>query len=77
MPDDDLNPAPAPAEPHDLADAGVVLSLLEADQVVAVKQRTRFGRRPLSRRLRILLWALRIYLLLMLVIVAISVCRAL
>jgi hypothetical protein len=54
-----------------------VLSLLEADQVVAAKQQTRFGSRQLSPRLRGLLWGLRVYVLVMLVLVVISVVRAL
>lgn len=55
----------------------VVLSLLEADQVVAAKQQTRFGSRQLSPGLRGLLWGLRVYVLVMLVLVVISVVRAL
>jgi len=54
----------------------VVLSLLETDQVVAAKRRTRFGRRDLSFGLQALLWSLRIYVVVMLVIVLISVLRA-
>jgi hypothetical protein len=54
----------------------VVLSLLEADQVVAAKQQTRFGTRNLSSGLRLLLWGLRVYVIIMLVIVIISVVRA-
>ena len=61
----------------DLKDPHVVLSLLEADQVVAAKQQTRFGRRPLSFRVRLMLWGLRLYVVVMLVIVVISVLRAL
>jgi hypothetical protein len=60
----------------DLKDPRVVLSLLEADQVVAAKQRTRFGQRNLSSGMRILLWGLRIYVVVMLVLVLISVLRA-
>jgi hypothetical protein len=59
-----------------LKDPTVVLSLLEADQVVAAKQQTRFGARDLSLGLRILLWGLRVYVAVMLVIVVISVVRA-
>ena len=59
-----------------LKDPGVVLSLLEADQVVAAKQKTRFGRRNLSIGARILLWGLRVYVLAMLVLVVTSVIRA-
>ena len=61
----------------DLKDPSVVLSLLEADQVVAAKRQTRFGRRKLSVGSRALLWGLRIYVLFMFVIVLISVLRAL
>ena len=60
----------------DLKDPHVVLSLLESDQIVAAKQKTRFGRRNLSLGVRVLLWGLRIYVVAMLVIVAISVLRA-
>lgn len=66
----------ASAQP-DLGNPEVVLSLLEADQVVAAKQQTRFGRRPLSLGVRLMLWGLRIYVVIMLVIVVVSVLRAL
>jgi hypothetical protein len=59
-----------------LKDPGVVLSLLEADQVVAAKRQSRFGPRDLSVGLRILLWGLRIYVVVMLVLVVVSVYRA-
>lgn len=59
----------------DLQDPHVVLSLLEADQVVAAKRQSRFGRRPLSLGIRILLWGLRSYVVFMLVIVLIAVLR--
>jgi len=59
-----------------LKDPAVILELLEADQVVAAKQRTRFGSRLLSPELRTLLWGLRIYVLVMIVIVVVSVIRA-
>lgn len=59
-----------------LQDRRVVLSLLEADQVVAAKSRTHFGRKKLSFGARALLWGLRVYVVIMLVIVAISVVRA-
>jgi hypothetical protein len=61
----------------DLRDPQVVLSLLEADQVVAAKQQTRFGRRPLSLGIRVMLWGLRTYVVIMLILVVISVLRAL
>ncbi|MDR3722335.1 MAG: hypothetical protein P4L00_12100 [Candidatus Acidoferrales bacterium] len=61
----------------DLEDPRVVLSLLETDQVVAAKQKTRFGRKELSLGVRVLLWGMRIYVVVMLVLVVISVFRAL
>jgi hypothetical protein len=64
------------AEPN-LKDPRVVLSLLEADQVVAAKRQTRFGRRNLSFGARVLLWGLRVYVVVMMVIVFIAVLRAL
>ncbi|MFZ0333169.1 MAG: hypothetical protein WAN10_11965 [Candidatus Acidiferrales bacterium] len=72
----ELDAAAALSGPPDLKHPQVVLSLLEADQIVAEKQRTRFGRRPLSFSVRLMLWGLRIYVIIMLVIVAISVFRA-
>ena len=60
-----------------LQDPRAVLSLLEADQVVAAKRRTHFGRQKLSAKTRVLLWCLRIYVVAMLAIVAISVFQAL
>jgi hypothetical protein len=68
--------APEIAAKPDLKDPQVVLSLLEADQVVAAKQTTRFGRRNLSLGVKVLLWALRIYVVAMLVLVVVSVLRA-
>jgi hypothetical protein len=64
------------AEPR-LDDPNVVLSLLEADQVVAAKRQSHFGPRKFSLPLRILLWSLRVYVIIMLVLVLISVYRAL
>lgn len=70
-------PAAARAERPNLEDPRIVLSLLEADQVVAAKARTRFGKRNLSVPARLLLWSLRVYVVVMLVIVLVSVIRAL
>ncbi len=75
------NPSGADSLPEivakpDLKDPRVVLSLLETDQVVAAKQKTRFGRRNLSLGVRVLLWGLRIYVVAMLVLVVVSVLRA-
>jgi hypothetical protein len=50
--------------------------LLEPDQIVAAK-RVRFGRKPLKRWERTMLWALRIYVIAMQIIVVIAVIRAL
>jgi len=61
----------------DLEDPRVVLSFLEADQLVVAKQRTHFGRRTLSLGVRVMLWGLRIYVVVMLVLVIISALRAL
>jgi len=60
-----------------LRDPQIVLSLLEADQIVAAKQRTRFGKRKLSFATRTVLWGLRVYVVAMLVIVLVSALRAL
>jgi hypothetical protein len=72
----DADPVPEIVAKPDLQDPRVVLSLLETDQVVAAKQKTRFGRRNLSLGVRMLLWGLRIYVLAMLVLVVVSVLRA-
>ena len=71
---------PEPPEPDrpgqvDFAKPEIVLSVLEADQVVAAKQQTKFGRRELSFRVRLLLWSLRVYVVVMLVLVVIFVIR--
>ena len=57
-------------------DAAAVLSLLEADQIVAAK-RTPIGRRTLSPGLRVVLWILRLYVVFMLLVVALQVARSL
>jgi hypothetical protein len=67
--------ATAQGQPN-LTDPRAVLALLETDQVVAEKRRTRFGRRHFSLGLQALLWSLRMYVLLMLIIVVIAVFRA-
>jgi hypothetical protein len=64
------------AKPN-LEDPRLVMSLLEADQVVAAKTQSHFGHRKLSAGVRAMLWGLRIYVILMLVIVLISVIQAL
>jgi hypothetical protein len=66
----------AGTEHPNLKDPTLVLSLLEADQVVAAKRQSRFGPRKLSLGVRILLWGLRIYVVVMLALVVVSVYRA-
>jgi hypothetical protein len=82
--EDGVNPADATPEEintaadataPDMEDPRAVLSVLETDQIVAAKQRTQFGRRKLSRGARALLWALRLYVVIMLVLVVISAFR--
>jgi hypothetical protein len=73
---DQSEPTVVPTAQPDLKDPRLVLSVLETDQVVAAKQRTRFGRRTLSPGVRVMLWGLRIYVVVMLVLVVISVIRA-
>jgi hypothetical protein len=62
-------------QPH-LEDPRVVLSLLEADQIVAAKEQRRFGRQKLSPGVRALLWGLRVYVVVMMILVLVSVLRA-
>jgi hypothetical protein len=83
MSDDGQAPSNSPeieslsaSAPPDMKNPRVALSLLEADQVVAAKQRMRFGRRRLSPGVRFMLWGLRIYVCIMLVLVLVSVIRA-
>gem|GEM_PF-1028317 len=69
-------PTDVKSEQLTLQDPRAVLSLLEADQVVAAKRRTHFGRKNLSFGTKVLLWGLRVYVVAMLVIVLISVYQA-
>jgi hypothetical protein len=71
-----LGVADVNSEQLTLQDPRAVLSLLEADQVVAAKRRTHFGPRNLSVGTRILLWCLRVYVVAMFAIVLISVVQA-
>lgn len=66
----------AAERPTDLKDPRLVLALLEADQVVAAKRRSHFGRQRLSFAKRAMLWGLRVYVVVMLVIVLVSVFQA-
>ena len=56
-------------------DSDEVLALLEDDQLVAAKERAHLPRRSFSRGLSTVLWALRVYVLLMLVLIAVEVVR--
>jgi hypothetical protein len=69
-------PVDVNSEQLTLQDPRAVLSLLEADQVVAAKRRTHFGRKNLSLGTQALLWGLRIYVVAMFIIVLISVYQA-
>lgn len=51
----------------------IVHAVLEDDQLYAFKHRQRFGRRPLSRGMVVLLWALRVYVVLMMLLVAFQI----
>ena len=68
-------PVDVKSEQLTLHDPRAVLSLLEADQVVAAKRRTHFGRKNLSLGTKALLWGLRVVVA-MLVIVLLSVYQA-
>ena len=71
-----LAPVDVNSEQLSLQDPRAVLSLLEADQMVAAKRRTHFGRKNLSFGTQILLWGLRVYVVAMFVIVLITVYHA-
>lgn len=66
-----MPPKRTPAE----IDSDDVLALLEEDQLVAAKEKVHLGRRSFSRGLAAVLWALRIYVLLMLVLIAFNVVK--
>jgi len=72
--------ATASAEPSDVVDLELrpdtVLSVLEADQLVAAKEHPRFGQKQLSQGVRVLLWGLRLYVIVMMALVAIQVVHA-
>ena len=72
----ETDPAVVGARQPDLEDPHVVLSLLESDQLVAAKRRTHFGPRKLSFGVRVLLWSLRVYVVVMMLLALLSVFRA-
>ncbi|HLW46814.1 MAG TPA: hypothetical protein VKW09_03515 [bacterium] len=53
-----------------------VLSVLEADQLVAAKERAHLGRMRLSGGVRVLLGGLRLYVVAMMIIVLVQVLNA-
>ena len=57
----------------DLGRPETVLSVLEADQLVAVKERAHLGRMPLSGGVRVILGGLRLYVVAMMIIVLFQV----
>ncbi len=64
-------------EPRDLdMKPETVLSLLEEDQLFAAKQRALLGRAELSKVTRVLMWCLRGYVILMLVVVVVAIVNA-
>ena len=64
-------------EPQDLVmKPQTVLSLLEEDQLFVAKQRAQLGRATLSRGTRVLMWCLRGYVILMLIVVVVAIVNA-
>ncbi|MGA2615862.1 MAG: hypothetical protein ABSG38_20675 [Spirochaetia bacterium] len=53
-----------------------VLSLLEEDQLFAARQRAQLGRAKLTRGTRVLMWCLRGYVILMLIVVVVAIVNA-
>ena len=54
----------------------LVLSLLEADQLVNAKQHTKFGRAKLTLSVQFLLWGLRFYVIVMVFLVLLQILQA-
>jgi hypothetical protein len=50
-----------------------ILQLLEDDQLVWAKEKVHLGRRRFSRGLSVVLWGLRVYVVLMLVLIVVRV----
>jgi hypothetical protein len=61
---------------HSPEEPALLVSVLEVDQLVAIKEKTHFGRRRLSGGQRVLLWLLRGYVIAMMAIVILSVVQA-
>ncbi|HEV2283292.1 MAG TPA: hypothetical protein VGX75_12975 [bacterium] len=68
--------APGEGRDVDLGRPEAVLSVLEADQLVAAKERAHFGRMRLSGSVRVILGGLRLYVVAMMIIVLFQVLNA-
>ena len=62
---------------RDEIDSDAVLELLEDDQLVSAKERVHLGRRSFSPAMRAILWGLRVYVVLMLALIAVEVVHTL
>lgn len=71
MPDEPQGAPIATTDPTNQPEA--VLSVLEEDQLVKAKERFHWGRLKLSPGVQVLLWALRLYVIFMLITVAIHI----
>ena len=58
---------------RDEIDSEAVLELLEDDQLVSAKESVHLGRRNFSPAMNATLWGLRVYVVLMLVLIAVEV----
>ncbi len=61
--------------PHPVSGSTLVRAVLEEDQLYAFKQKTHFGRRKISPGLNIILWALRLYVIIMMAMVVVQIIR--
>jgi hypothetical protein len=68
-------PRPDPSALDRTDRAETILSVLEEDQLVKAKERIHWGRIRVSPGVRVLLWGLRLYVILMLVTVVLHVVR--
>ncbi|HEV2398516.1 MAG TPA: hypothetical protein VGS27_16350 [Candidatus Sulfotelmatobacter sp.] len=68
-----MNKASPPHSDHTTPDLSYIVASLEPDQLIAAKEQHHFTRRKLSAIEKVLLWALRIYLVLMLTVVVYQV----
>jgi hypothetical protein len=68
-------PRPDPSAQDRIDRPETILSVLEEDQLVKAKERIHWGRIRLTPGVRVLLWGLRLYVILMLVTVVLHVVR--